>query len=98
MALRSGYETMARREDITEELARLEARLSALDAERAVVREQITAAQRELAAADAVTISVPALRLSTTPVPTTHSAKVALFASLFRGRDDLFPRFWRYCA
>lgn len=79
---------------MTAELARLEARLSALDAERAVVSEQITAARRELAAADAVTISVPPLRPSTTPVPTTHAAKVALFASLFRGRDDVFPRFW----
>ncbi len=47
-----------------------------------------------MAAADAVTISVPALQPSTNPAPTTHSAKVALFASLFRGREDVYPRFW----
>nr|WP_234945168.1 hypothetical protein [Anaeromyxobacter sp. Fw109-5] len=83
-----------RREDIAGELARLEARLSALDAERAALREQITAARRQLAAVEAVTISVPKLQSSTTPIPTTHAAKVALFASLFRGREDVYPRFW----
>jgi hypothetical protein len=82
------------REDIANELAQLEARLAALDAERAAIREQVAAARRHLAAADAVTISVPALQPSTSPVPTTHPAKVALFASLFRGRDDVYPRFW----
>jgi superfamily II DNA or RNA helicase len=83
-----------RRKDITAELARLEARLSALDAEGAALREQITAARRQLAAVEAVTISVPKLQPSTTPIPTTHVAKVALFASRFRGREDVYPRFW----
>ena len=82
------------REEIASELARLEARLSALDAERTAIREQVTAARRHLAAADAVTISVPALQHPTNAVPTTHPAKVALFASLFRGREDVYPRFW----
>jgi superfamily II DNA or RNA helicase len=82
------------REDIASELAQLEASLSALDAERASLREQITAARRQLAAAEAVTISVPKLQPSTIPTPATHPAKVALFASLFRGREDVYPRFW----
>lgn len=82
------------REDITTKLARLEARPSTLDAERAFIREQIAAARRQLAAVEAVTISVPKLHPSPTPTPTTHPAKVALFASLFRGREDVYPRFW----
>jgi hypothetical protein len=62
------------REDISNELAQLEARLAALDAERTAIREQVTAARRHLAAADAVTISVPALQPPTNPVPTTGLA------------------------
>ncbi len=41
-----------------------------------------------------MTISVPKLQPSTTTIPTTHPAKVALFAPLFRGREDVYPRFW----
>ncbi len=82
------------REDIANELTQLEARLAALDAERSAILEQITASRRHLATADAVTISIPALRPPTNPAPTTHPAKVALFASLFRGREDVYPRFW----
>jgi superfamily II DNA or RNA helicase len=92
--LRSGCELTGRQEDLTDELARLEARLSALDAERATVREQITAARRQLTAVEAVTISVPKLQASAVAAPTTHAAKVALFSSLFRGREDVYPRFW----
>lgn len=29
-----------------------------------------------------------------TPAPVTSAEKVALFRSLFRGRDDIYPRFW----
>lgn len=79
---------------MTSELARLESELSALDVERAALLEKVTATRRQLAAVEAVTISVPKLLPSTTPTPTTHPAKVALFASLFRGREDVFPRFW----
>ncbi len=76
----AGCDVTGKRQDIANELARLEARLAALDAERAAIREQVTAARHHLAAADAVTISVPALQPSTNSVPTTRSAKVALFA------------------
>jgi hypothetical protein len=82
-----------RQEDLTDELTRLEARLAALDVERATLREQITAARRQLAAVEAVTITVPKFRPAATPTPTTHAAKVALF-SIFRGREDVYPRFW----
>ena len=76
------------------ELARLEAKLSALDVERAALHEKVITTRRQLAAAEAVTISVPKLLPSATPPPTTHPGKVALFASLFRGREDVFPRSW----
>ncbi len=32
---------------------------------------------------------------SESPVPTTAAEKIALFRSLFRGRDDVFPRLWK---
>ena len=72
----------------------MEARLRALDAERAALREQITAARRQLAAVETVAISVPMRQASAVAAPTSHAAKVTLFSSLFRGREDVYPRFW----
>src|SRR4030065_982229 len=38
---------------------------------------------------------VPSDRLpSPSKAPSTHAEKVALFRSLFRGREDVFPRLW----
>ena len=31
---------------------------------------------------------------SATPAPVTSAEKLALFRSLFRGREDIYPRFW----
>ncbi len=81
-------------EVLSDELSRLEARLAELDGERARVHEQIAAARRQVVAADAVSISIPAIPACSKPIPTTHAEKVALFASLFRGRLDVYPRFW----
>ena len=74
------------------ELARLEARLGELDAERATVQARIAELQRPRAAAPAITAAVP--MATAAAAPTTPDAKVALFASLFRGRTDVYPRAW----
>jgi hypothetical protein len=74
------------------DLARLEARLVELEAERTALQSRI-AELRRTAPAQA-TISVTPPRSSKTSAPTTPDAKVALFASLFRGRSDLYPRLW----
>jgi hypothetical protein len=74
------------------ELARLEARLAELDAERTALQSRIAELRRT--APTLSTISVTPSRSSPTPPPTTAEAKVALFASLFRGRADVYPRLW----
>ena len=64
------------------DLARERARLARLEEEAAGVRARIRALEAsEARRADAV------------DAPDTPEAKVALFRSLFRGRDDVFPRY-----
>jgi superfamily II DNA or RNA helicase len=74
------------------DLARLEARLAELDAERAVLRARIEELRRPAAAQSTITVSIPAATVG--PAPTSADAKVALFVSLFRGRLDVYPRLW----
>jgi hypothetical protein len=85
---------MPNREDLAQQLQGLEARLVSLDEERAALCDRVASLRRLLAAAEAATISVPAIPSTSIAPPSTHAEKVALFASLFRGRDDVYPRFW----
>lgn len=85
---------MPNREDLAQELQRLEARLVSLDEERTAACDRIASLRRRLAVAEVATISVPATPSTSAPPPSTPDEKVALFASLFRGRDDVYPRFW----
>jgi len=74
------------------DLARLEARLAELEAERTALQSRIAELRRTTAAQSSISVTPP--RSSTTPAPTTAETKVALFASLFRGRSDVYPRLW----
>jgi len=74
------------------ELAHLEARLAELDAERAALRVRIAELRRPTAAQTTIAVSIPAASVGAAPA--TADAKVALFASLFRGRPDVYPRLW----
>jgi hypothetical protein len=83
------------RQDLANELARLEARLAAVDAAGAALREQVQRLRDALSAAEpAVAVAVPAATVAGARGPATSSEKVALFSSLFRGRADVYPRFW----
>ena len=86
------------RNELLDELAREEARLADLDAQRDRVRRRIAELQVETAAAgeskhsmDQAT-ALPALQEAA--IPRTAAQKVALFRELFHGRVDVFARRW----
>ncbi len=79
---------------MTNELTDLENQLRALDAERTRVAGRLDELRRGSIVEPERSVqrsqSPPASLLG----PDTAAAKVELFASLFRGRPDVFPRFW----
>jgi superfamily II DNA or RNA helicase len=78
---------MEPKDDLAAEIAALARRLAELDRERnrlIVALEELKLRQR----AEEQTLSSPKAILS-------NADKVALFRSLFRGRDDVFPRRWQ---
>src|SRR5260370_39776174 len=82
----------SRHEERLEAVAHEEVRLARLETEQAEGRSRLAALQAELAALGAepgirVRLSLPA----EASVPKTPAAKVKLFRSLFRGREDVFP-------
>ena len=86
---------MARRDDLLVEIAREESRLAALNADVEESRARLAALRNKLAAGPLVQIVIPPKSDSVMiATPMTNAAKVALFKSLFRGREDVFPRRW----
>jgi len=87
---------MTSREDILAEIAREESLLARLHSEA----EQCSNRLAELRSQLHQTPGLPNLQLSTASthsdsiVPVTNAEKVTLFRSLFRGREDVFPRRW----
>lgn len=80
-----------KKEDLLQEIAREEARLSELDRSRDEARARIASLKSEL---DAATNSESLNLHSSRPrikAPQTAAEKVSLFRSLFRGRTDVFP-------
>jgi hypothetical protein len=73
---------------IHEELTREEARLKQMDDERAAVLKNISKLRTQLAAA---TSKSPANQQTAELSP---EAKISLFRSLFKGREDVYPRMW----
>lgn len=90
---------MPRREELLNELEREERHLSALRSHVEGVLRRIEGLRVELAALSQPTLHVSeaatTFGLSTPPhQPFSSEEKVALFRSLFRGREDVFPRRW----
>ena len=79
-----------RRHALLDALAREEARLTELAAEREQTERRIANLRAELVALDESTPAPPTQSRMTTP--RTSSEKVALFRQLFRGRLDVFPK------
>ncbi len=88
---------MSRRDDITAEIAReerkiteLRAQLAELEARLTSLREELTSLPAEPASGFTLPIFSPANH-----APVSNAEKIALFRSLFRGREDVFPRRWK---
>lgn len=77
---------MTTRDDLLATIAREEALIARLEREREEAQARIRSLQSELGAPTGNAVS-PA-------VPTAAGDKVALFRSLFRGRDEMFPKLW----
>jgi hypothetical protein len=74
------------RETILGEIARQQAVVERLDREREQARERLRALEASLGDDAASTVAAPS--------PTTSAEKIALFRGLFRGRADVYPRYW----
>ncbi len=80
-----------KREDIINAISSIKRRLKELDAEREQLVQELNALQDSLADTQSASFSSPAATI------TTHSSndkKIALFRSLFRGREDVYPKLW----
>jgi hypothetical protein len=82
---------IANADEITQQIAALKSRLAALDRERSEIAERLSALEH-VCAADAAAQRFPVFARVTMSSPTAD--KMALFRSLFRGRDDVFPHRW----
>ncbi len=77
---------MTIRDDLLTAIAREQALIARLEREREEAQARIRSLQIEL--------GPPTGDASSPPTPTTAADKIALFRSLFRGRDDIFPKLW----
>ena len=87
---------MPRRDDLKAEIAREQQRLAELQDQAEASASRIEALRDRLVSeetpvAEAVAIVTPR---PLEPAPGTNTEKVALFRSLFRGREDVFARRW----
>ena len=80
---------MVDKKTLQQAIAREEALLAKLNTEKEQARVRLEGLRRELAAFESACAEPQALYLTRT-----SQEKVALFRSLFRGREDVFPRLW----
>lgn len=86
---------MPSREDLLAEIAREESRLVDLKAEVETAAARLAGLREQLATLPMVQVPIqPRLIADVAIAPATNAAKVGLFRSLFRGRDDVFPSRW----
>ena len=78
---------------LRDQIARAEARLAELAGEQATVAAELRELQTEFAAAAKAEVASEPVTAGS--VPQTPAEKVALFRSLFAGRDDVFAKFWQ---
>ena len=77
-------------DDITRQIAALKDQLATLDRERSDTADRLSALERQ--AKEAARPPPPVTARVTMTSPTAE--KIALFRSLFRGREEVFPRRW----
>ena len=84
-------------DSIEGEIAKAEARLTALDENRDRLSRHIERLKDRLRSVAKAQPPGPATQqasLTAAPVPSNRSEKIALFMSLFRGRTDVYPKGW----
>ena len=79
--------------DIAQQIATLKSRLIALDRERSEIVEKLASLERDLVAEEAV-VTNPQRDTKLVTMASSTADKIALFRSLFRGREDVLPRRW----
>lgn len=82
------------RKEIIDAISREEALLAELDRKREKALSRIKSLQAELQSHPNVSPAKDQNQIIETPSPKTSAEKVALFRSLFRGQEDVFPRLW----
>ena len=78
----------------SKQIADLQRRLLELDRERADVRAALEQLQGQVTASEVQTATSPVADAVASATVLSNTEKIALFRSLFRGRDDVFPRRW----
>jgi hypothetical protein len=84
---------MSLKEDLEAKITKEEMHLAGLEVEIAATTARLAELRRQLTTEALVQVISP-WQAQTAGVPSTNAAKVALFRSLFRGREDVFPRRW----
>jgi superfamily II DNA or RNA helicase len=82
---------IATSDDIARQIGELRRRLIALDTERSEITEQLQALERAFAVHSVAPDATGAASIN---MASPTAAKINLFRSLFRGREDVFPRRW----
>jgi superfamily II DNA or RNA helicase len=77
-----------------DEIAAIRTRLTALDAERTALEARLAEIAEIRAAHPAAATPPPPATVTAVTQASSSAEKIALFRSLFRGRDDVFPRRW----
>ncbi len=77
-----------------QELAVQQARIAALARQLADAKARLSALQAEADAARLGRPPLPTLPAAAPSPARSKAGKIALFRSLFRGRDDVYPKFW----
>ena len=85
---------MIERIELLREIAREEARLENLKTEVESTKARLSGLRRQLDERVAARSGTDPVPDSTMPVPESNREKVALFRSLFKGREDIFARRW----
>ena len=75
-------------------IAAEEAGLADLEVRRATFERNLEALRQDLIRAESITTRRHPPEPPRASGPLDAAAKVALFGSLFRGREDIFPRLW----
>ena len=88
-----GATTATSKKSICDAIAREEAQIERLEQAIKETRAVLESLRAELSAQRPSPLN-PLPLASAMPAPVTSAEKVALFRSLFRGREDIYPKFW----